>query len=103
MVYLGILVVVAVAGLLRLWLQQRRERRNVEDLEAVTSSLRRLADRPPVGSSGPPQRTDASRGAGHRSGRVIPEPGPIAPLEGARREAARRRIEERRAARRRVG
>jgi hypothetical protein len=91
MPYLAILVVVAVAGLTRLWLLHRRELRNTRvDFHGLRARLERVADSGPLHERGdPPARARWGSARLHR-----PEP-----LEPSRREAAKRRIEARRSAR----
>jgi hypothetical protein len=95
--YLGILVAVAAVGVARLALQQRREQRKRTDPRHFKASLERLA-RAPTPPVAPFDAVDrASRGgrvARGRRGARVPEP-----LEPARQDAARRRLEARRAAR----
>ena len=114
MVYIGILVAVAALGLLRLWLQQRRQRRNVA-VGSVKETLERVSARPPVtaavhegvGTSDPARRRRAAE-PGRRSVQQRRQPMRSQPsrrrepLDQERREAARRRIKERRAARSRA-
>jgi hypothetical protein len=98
--YLVILVAVAAAGLLRLWLQHRRDERNRNaDLRSLRASLERLSA-PSVHDRAQradrihaPASTRPVRGARPR------RPPALEPLDPGRREAARRRIEARRAAR----
>jgi hypothetical protein len=75
-VYLLILVGVAAAGLLRLWVAHRRDQRNrYADMEGLVARLERVSARRPLGYAPTDRPT---------------------PLEPTRRAAARRRIEERR-------
>jgi len=114
-VYLGILVAVAALGLLRLWLQQRKERGNIADLGSMKETLERVSTRPPVALAAPEWKgTDdlrharrrnepARRGVEGRPGSARSQLSEKAsPLDGERREAARRRIRARRAARSRA-
>lgn len=80
MTYLVILVVVATVGMLRLWLQHRREQSNrFADVEGLRARLERVTSRPALGPTG---------------AAAAPES-----LEPRRRAAAKRRIEARRRAR----
>ena len=90
MVYLGIFVAVALLGIGGLWVAQQRQLRKTNSVEGFRSSLERI-------STGPVITTK-------RPGPVAPRPhaGPRrrpAPLDPARREAAKRRLEHRRASR----
>jgi hypothetical protein len=104
-IYLGILVAVAVVGLLLLWRQQRKARRNVADMGSMKETLERVSLRAPVtsepsshpvGHSSPLPPGLTPKGTGAARERRLP------PLDRARRDAARRRIEARRAARSRA-
>lgn len=94
MLYLVIMVVLAAAGITRLWLQQRREGARLDSVDGFREGLQALSapdkDRTQVRRPATrPQTSRVTRGA--------------QPLDPARREAAKRRIEaRRRAARRRV-
>ncbi|CAN5722363.1 hypothetical protein BH24ACT26_BH24ACT26_20000 [soil metagenome] len=105
MLYLAILVLVALAGCGRLWLQHRRDLRNTRyDIHRLKSILERVTARSlPTGVRPPiPARSTRPPSShvlrhGHSRAR---RPDPWAePLEPSRREAAKRRIEARRAAR----
>jgi hypothetical protein len=99
--YLGIMLAVAALGLLRLWLLQRKERRaDWRDIDNVRASLERLASQPASVNTRPGRsertRSDLTKRLSHRNGQRL------TPLDPARREAAKRRIEARRAARARA-
>ena len=97
-----IVVAVAAAGILKLWIQQRRERGNVSSIEGFRSSLERLS--PPEAAEGiwssepapEERRVDIPRVAS-RTGSDRPE-GQLSPLTPERRAAAKRRIADRRRA-----
>lgn len=111
--YLVILVLVAVLGILRLWIQQRRELSQLDEIDGFSSVLEAI--KPEMPASRPPLRSARdSRGSLklHRATRrirggrgralgsallswFVARPG----AERARRVEARRRIEARRAAR----
>ena len=99
MTYLVIMVVVALAGILTLWTQQRREHAHLQTADEFRSSLEHISARPD------PRVLRLERGGRSvpqsRGGRVRPAGRP-APLDPARREAAKRRLEARRAARMRA-
>ena len=48
MAYLVILVVVAAAGIFRLWLQQRRERSQMETIEGFNTALEKISPDTPI-------------------------------------------------------
>lgn len=48
MAYLVILVVVAAAGIFRLWLQQRRERSQLETIEGFNTALEKISPDTPI-------------------------------------------------------
>jgi hypothetical protein len=108
-VYLVILVVVAVAALVRLWLQQRREQTQMDTIEGFSSALDAMA--PP---SRPARRERPSSGNGRPSssnGRLRVPKAPRPSLLGwfvadkadrRARSAARRRTAVRAAAQRRA-
>lgn len=85
MVYVVILILVAAAGIAKLYLTQRRQRATLETVEGFRASLERIATDPGLGYA------RATRRSGSRRPRT---------LDPDRREAARRRLEARRAARR---
>lgn len=94
MLYLFIMVAVAAAGITRLWMQQRRMSAKLNTVDGFKQGLEALSapkHRPEVRRQ---PRTAASRPVATRSLR-----GPQ-PLDPARREAAKRRIEARRRAQR---
>jgi hypothetical protein len=66
-VYLVIIVLIAAAGLGRLWWIQRRHTTSLSSVEGFRSSLERLADQqlasPVSGTSGPPPQPDADESA----------------------------------------
>lgn len=90
MLYLAIMVIVAVAGITRLWLQQRRETSRMKTVDGFREGLMALSVQ-----NHQPAPTRPMRSSGPRSAR--PQP-----LDPARREAAKQRIEARRRARQRV-
>jgi len=96
-VYLVILVIVAVAALLRLWLQQRREQTQMDTIEGFSSALEAMA--PPAGHS---RRERAARRDGTRRTALRVPRGSLlgwfvaAPSDAQARAAARRRISVRR-------
>ncbi|MFN2390200.1 MAG: hypothetical protein ABR575_11430 [Actinomycetota bacterium] len=93
--YLMIIVVVGMAGIARLWLLQRRQRGHLETVEGFRSSLEVLSEQSSFYYHRP------RRAAGPRSlaGSAGRRP---APLDPARRAAAKRRLEARRRARSRT-
>lgn len=96
MLYLVIMVAVAVAGITRLWLQQRRDSARLNSVDGFREGLEALSTQRPAGPVARPTRSAAVRPRPARSAR-----GPQ-PMDPARREAAKRRIEARRRARQRV-
>jgi hypothetical protein len=87
--YLVIFFVVASAGIAAIWFRQRRELRHLNTVDGFRSSLEKISTHQ-VRAPGPRMRLpDAAPRARSRR----PEP-----LDPARREAARRRLERRRAA-----
>jgi hypothetical protein len=93
LIYLAIMVLVAGAGIARLWLQQRRENARMNSVDGFRDSLQKI-------SSGPANRR---RTAGPRTQRPAPAiHAPRTQMDPARREAAKRRIEARRRARQHV-
>lgn len=92
MIYLAIVVIVAGAGILRLWLQQRRQRVKVDDIVGFKSSLERLSE---PGRSPAPLTARLSSTSPHEPSTPAPPPG-VAPLDERRRRAAKNRIEARR-------
>jgi hypothetical protein len=94
-VYLVIMVAVAGAGIMRLWLIQRRQHSHLETVDGFRSSLERISEQTrarPAGArrAGPTRPTGAPGRA-----RPMSRGGAIDP---ARRAAAKRRIEARRRA-----
>lgn len=91
MVYLGIFLLVAVAGIIALWWSQRRQRMHLRSVDGFRSSLERISTHHvaiPTASSN------------HRT-EVVTRPRDTRrpePLDPARREAAKRRLARRRAA-----
>ncbi|MDQ3916578.1 MAG: hypothetical protein M3323_14810 [Actinomycetota bacterium] len=105
MIYLVIMFLVAGTGLATLWIQQRRERAHLETVDGFRDSLERLSAAPRVRPRRRPlSKTRTASPAPRRSPAAGPRGGRHAPLDPARRAAARKRIEERRrtAARARV-
>ena len=100
MVYLVILVVVAAAALLRLWLQQRKEQTQMDTIEGFSSALEAMA--PPSR----PTRRERIRNASSRLRVPKPRRGSllgwfVADRSDARATATRRRRDARAAASRR--
>ncbi|MGH2809142.1 MAG: hypothetical protein ACRDKT_17900 [Actinomycetota bacterium] len=91
MIYLVILLAVAGVGIGSLWVQQRRQRAHLDTVEGFRASLEKIA---PYAAPGPFRRA-AQEGRRPMSKRA---PGRAVPLDPARREAARRRVEARRRA-----
>ncbi|MFP5297931.1 MAG: hypothetical protein ACLGHL_02960 [Actinomycetota bacterium] len=96
MLYLAIMVFVAVVGITRLWLQQRREGARMNSVDGFREGLQALSTPSDVQPARRPVRSSPARPTAARTAR-----GPQ-PLDPARREAAKRRIEARRRARRHV-
>lgn len=92
MVYLAIFVVVAAFGIGSLWVHQKRQRRHLNSVDGFRSSLQRISTHDVTVPKSRPERTGWTSPL--PSGRRRPEP-----LDPARREAARMRLERRRAAR----
>jgi hypothetical protein len=105
-VYLLIMVLVAGAGITRLWLMQRRQRAHLETVDGFRSSLQRISEQTrarPAGS----RRSGPSRPhvSGPRPHAAVHRPRPVSrsgAIDPARRAAAKRRIEARRRARARA-
>lgn len=95
MLYLFIMVAVAAAGITRLWLQQRRESARLNTVDGFREGLEALS----APKNRVPQRTVRTPAARPQVSRSAGGPQPMDP---ARREAAKRRIEARRRARQRV-
>lgn len=92
MSYLVIMIVVAAAGITRLWLQQRRESAHLNSVDGFRESLEKISDSyPSVVQQTPRTRRTPTVSTGRHQ-----------PMDPARREAAKRRIEARRRARQRV-
>ena len=91
MIYLAIFLFAACAGIGSLWMNQRRARRHLNTVDGFRSSLERISNREIVIPDSKPERVSITT---RPSGSRRPEP-----LDPARREAARRRLERRRAAR----
>ena len=91
MIYLAIFVIVAMAGICALWINQNRQRRHLHSVDGFRSSLERVSSHDIEIPRPRPERRDVARAV-----RVRQRPEPLDP---ARREAARRRLERRRAAR----
>jgi hypothetical protein len=100
--YLLIMVVVAAAGITRLWLMQRRQRALLQTVDGFRSSLERISEQTRARPAGV-RRPSRAHAAGPRHAPRRPRPqargGSIDP---ARRAAAKRRIEARRRARARA-
>jgi len=100
MPYLIIIAVVAAVGVVRLYLQHRREKVRVQEVDGFLDSLEAIAapvsaPARPVPSRGrQPNPRHPGPGAGQRSSSTA--------LDPERRAAARRRIEARRASRSRL-
>ncbi len=110
MLYLAILVVVAIIGITKLYLQQRKERSHIQTVDGFRTSLQRLSDgsvtAPGQGAAPPPAAAEPEP-AGSVEPEVVAFPEPVRTLgsrrshpvlDPARRAAAKRRIEERRRA-----
>ena len=96
MTYLVIMVVVAAAGIATLWVQQHRQRAHLTSVDDFRSSLERIS-----AQTDPRVRGERVRGPRSRPS-TRPVPGRVTPLDPARREAAKRRLDARRAARARA-
>lgn len=102
MFYLAIMIVVAAAGILRLWLYQRKERTRLTSVDEFKSSLERISAG--TGALTPVRPTKRVRMI--NEARVVVDSRPSsnvghahpAPLDPNRRAAAKRRIEARRRA-----
>jgi hypothetical protein len=87
LIYVAVIVIAALAGIARLSLIQRRERVHLQTAEGFFDSLEKISHpTPPLRSR--PMRVSGGRPASR-----------VAPLDPARRAAAKRRIEARRRAR----
>ena len=89
MTYLVIFVFVAVAGIGALWIYQRRQRSHLGSVDGFRESLKKISARDIVVPDTDEDRPTYVRPNGRR----------LEPLDPARREAARRRLEARRAIR----
>ena len=108
MAYLAIMFIAAIAGIARLWIQQRREHSHMETIDGFNTALEKISPEIPV----PPRRAPNVNGvrrrpaeprarASHRVGTGIGQRQPV-PLDPDQRAAARRRIEARRRGRTRA-
>jgi hypothetical protein len=104
--YLVIVLLVAVAGITRLYLMHRRERSQLDSIDGFRDSLdrigwhstpRRVAARPDIRARAVARSESVERtvGRSHRSS-ARPQKGRSNRLDPARREAAKRRLEARR-------
>jgi hypothetical protein len=98
-IYLVIMFLVAGTGLASLWVQQRRERAHLGSVDGFKDSLERLSAAPTVR----PRRRPAPAArvtppTARRSPGRTPSASRRAPMDPARRDAARKRIEARRRA-----
>jgi hypothetical protein len=91
-IYLAIFAVVAAFGIGALWIHQKRQRRHLHSVHGFRTSLERISTHDVAVPRSRPERTGWT--SPRPSGRRRPEP-----LDPARREAARMRLERRRAAR----
>lgn len=99
MPYLIIIAILAAVGVIRLYVQHRRENVSAEAVDGFLDSLEAIAAPP---ARGRPVRPRSQQPARRRQG---PSPVPRTSslvLDPERREAARRRIEARRAGRNRL-
>ena len=85
------MVLVAAAGITRLYMQQRRERLSVEKADSFWAGLERIAVHPDPRATAPSKRRERTARPRLISGR-----GRNASMDPARRAAAKRRIEQRR-------
>ena len=90
MFYVVLLVVLATAGIVRLWLQQRKERSHLQTVNGFRSSLQVIAAGPSVRPAARDNRPVSRPVATPRTGKR-PQP-----MDPARRDAAKRRLEARR-------
>lgn len=91
LIYLAIMVLVAAAGITRLYMQQRRERLSVEKADSFWAGLERIAVHPDPRVTAPAKRRERTARPRRIGGR-----GRSASMDPARRAAAKRRIEKRR-------
>ncbi|MQB00028.1 MAG: hypothetical protein GEU78_06995 [Actinobacteria bacterium] len=89
--YLAIMVLVAAAGITRLYLQQRRERLSVEKADGFWAGLERIAVHPDPRATAPIKRRERTARPKMFGGRAR-----ATGIDPARRAAAKRRIEQRR-------
>ena len=94
MSYLVIMALLATAAIARLWIQQRKERSHQETVDGWQTALAKISEPNPV-LRAPRRATPLTRPSVARA-RIGREPQPLDP---ARREAAKRRLEARRRAR----
>jgi hypothetical protein len=92
LVYLAIMVLVAIAGITRLCLQQRRERLSVEKADGFWAGLERIAVHPDPRATAPIKRRERAP----RFKKIRARARTATGLDPARRAAAKRRIEQRR-------
>ena len=92
MVYLMIMVAIAIAGIGRLWLIQRRHATSLETVEGFRSSLERLSGNPDTSPVLP--ETRPARATDPKN-KPVSDPY-LEPLDPQRRAAAKRRLEARR-------
>ena len=88
-IYLGIFLIAAAAGILVLWWSQHRQRKHLQSVDGFRTSLERISAHHVAIPDAARERRTAPRPGGRRR----PEP-----LDPARREAAKRRLAHRRAA-----
>ena len=97
MIYLAIFAIIAMAGITGLWVHQSRQRRHLESVDGFRSSLEKVSGHDVDLSAVPHERPERKEvEAVVRAVRIRRRPEPLDP---ARREAAKRRLERRRAAR----
>ena len=94
MIYLAIFAIIAMAGITTLWVHQSRQRRHLDSVDGFRSSLEKVSGHDVDLPAPPQERTEREDVA--RAVRIRRRPEPLDP---ARREAAKRRLERRRAAR----
>jgi hypothetical protein len=97
-VYLVVMVLVAGAGITRLWLMQRRQRAHLETVDGFRLSLERISEQTRARPAGARRMQGRPAGGANRP-RPVTRSSSIPP---ARRAAAKRRIEARRRARARA-
>ena len=90
MIYLVIMVVVAAAGISRLWLQQRRQQARLFSVAEFRDGLDKIAAPTPTRVALAERRPPTPRRRPSH---------PAQPMDPARRAAAKKRLEERRASR----